>query len=351
MSRLSKSVIYLLYTGAEMIAMAEVNTPFEQPRRFSRVRWVGRATYIAIFIVTTLGAHGANGNEPNHSSPATESAKTTIDSSKTVDWTPNPSYPGMQNGKLLHKPMSTFGLEEYKTSTIIDLQASQSRLFKIKNRVTRTSISDSKIAEPVVVSENDIVMLAKAPGTATLGLWDDANNISVIQLRVKKENGSPEASLKALFEAPQTPIRAVEVGTISLEECKVTKVVDLKVSESRLFKTPHRIVRTSASNPAIADLAVPAENGVYLVGKAPGTASAFLWDDVGNMVGIELRVSEENKNSGSTPCEENVAALKTTKASHLAPFPASPSTLEVELWTGHKKDIQSPELRFPGPSN
>jgi Flp pilus assembly secretin CpaC len=332
-----------------MIAMTEVEILFEQPWRFRRVRSIARATYVAIFIVATLGTHGANGNEPNHSSPGAESAKTTSDSSKTIDWSPSASYPGIQSGKLLHKPMSALGLEEYKTSTIIDLQASQSRLFKIKHRVTRTSISDPKIAEPVVVSENDIVMLAKAPGTATLGLWDDANNISVIQLRVKKENGSPEASLKALFEAPQTPIGAVEVGTISLEECKLTKVVDLKVSESRLFKMAHRVVRTSASNPAIADLAVSAENGVYLVGKAPGTASAFLWDDEGNMVGIELRVGEENKTSGSTPCEENVAALKTTQVSHLTPFPASPSTLEVELWTGHKKDIQRPELRFPDP--
>jgi Flp pilus assembly secretin CpaC len=334
-----------------MIAMTEVKILFEQPWRLLQVSLFARATYIAIFIVATVGTHGANGNEPNHSSPVAESAKTTPDSSKTIDWSPNTSYPGMQNGKLLHQPMSTFGLEEYKTSTIIDLQASQSRLFKIKHRVTRTSISDSKIAEPVVVSENDIVMLAKAPGTATLGLWDDANNIAVIQLRVKKENGSPEASLKALFETPQTPIRAVEVGTISLEECKATKTVDLKVSEPRLFKTAHRIVRTSTSNPTIADLAVPAENGVYLVGKAPGTASAFLWDDEDNMVGIELRVSEENKTSGSTPREENVAALKTTQVSHLTPFPASQSTREVELWTGHKKDVQRPELGFPGPSN
>jgi hypothetical protein len=52
-----------LYAGAEMIALAEAKILFEQPWRLLRVSLFARATYIAIFIVTTLETLGANGNE------------------------------------------------------------------------------------------------------------------------------------------------------------------------------------------------------------------------------------------------------------------------------------------------
>jgi Flp pilus assembly secretin CpaC len=57
----------------------------------------------------------------------------------------------------------TVDLEEFKPTNSIDLKVSQSRTFKLRNKVIRTSISDPSIAEPVVVAENQLVLLGKAP--------------------------------------------------------------------------------------------------------------------------------------------------------------------------------------------
>jgi hypothetical protein len=73
-----------------------------------------------------------------------------------------------QGGTLTATPIppvvtGTVDLEEFKTTNVIELKTSQSRTFKLKNKIVRTSISDPAIAEPVVVSENQIVLLGKTP--------------------------------------------------------------------------------------------------------------------------------------------------------------------------------------------
>ncbi|MBX3138101.1 pilus assembly protein N-terminal domain-containing protein, partial [Candidatus Obscuribacterales bacterium] len=75
-------------------------------------------------------------------------------------------------------------LEEFKTTNEIDLKVSQSRTFKMRNKIVRTSISDPGIAEPVVVAENQMVLLGKAPGSATMVLWDDAGNTAAVDIVV-----------------------------------------------------------------------------------------------------------------------------------------------------------------------
>ncbi|MEI2761123.1 pilus assembly protein N-terminal domain-containing protein [Methanothrix soehngenii] len=54
----------------------------------------------------------------------------------------------------------------------------------------------------------------------------------------------------------------------------------------------HKIVRTSISDPGVAEPVV-AENQLVLLGKAPGTSTLVLWDDAGNSVSIDLRVSRD----------------------------------------------------------
>jgi Flp pilus assembly secretin CpaC len=92
----------------------------------------------------------------------------------------------------------TVDLEEFKTSNVIDLKVSQSRTFKLKNKIVRTSISDPGIAEPVVVAENQIVLLGKTAGTATLVLWDDAGNSVAIDLRVSRDYSGLQAALREI---------------------------------------------------------------------------------------------------------------------------------------------------------
>jgi Flp pilus assembly secretin CpaC len=104
----------------------------------------------------------------------------------------------------------TVDLEEFKSTNVIDLKVSQSRTFKLKNKIVRSSISDPTIAEPVVVAENQIVLLGKAPGGATLVLWDDAGNSMAIDLRVTRDFSQLQSALREVD--PRIIVKAFSVG-------------------------------------------------------------------------------------------------------------------------------------------
>ena len=104
----------------------------------------------------------------------------------------------------------TVELEEFKTTNAIDLKVAQSRTFKFKNKIVRTSISDPGIAEPVVVAENQMVLLGKAPGTCTMLLWDDAGNSISVDLRVSKDYSQLQATLREID--PRIIVKAFNVG-------------------------------------------------------------------------------------------------------------------------------------------
>ncbi|MCC7529888.1 MAG: pilus assembly protein N-terminal domain-containing protein, partial [Candidatus Melainabacteria bacterium] len=126
-----------------------------------------------------------------------------------------PDRPVVAQGDVQVTPIppvvtGTVDLEEFKSTNILDLKVSQSRTFKLKNKIVRTSISDPSIAEPVVVSENQIVLLGKAPGGATLVLWDDAGNSAAVDLRVSRDYNQLQATLREVD--PRIIVKAFSVG-------------------------------------------------------------------------------------------------------------------------------------------
>lgn len=104
----------------------------------------------------------------------------------------------------------TVDLEEFKPSNTIDLKVSQSRTFKLRNKIIRTSISDPAIAEPVVVAENQMVMLGKAPGGATLVIWDDAGNSVALDIKVSRDYSQLQAMLREID--PRIIVKPFSVG-------------------------------------------------------------------------------------------------------------------------------------------
>lgn len=101
-------------------------------------------------------------------------------------------------------------LEEFKTTNVIDLKVSQSRTFKLRNKIVRTSIADPGIAEPVVVAENQMVMLGKAPGSTTMVLWDDAGNTAAVDIVVNRDYSELQTSLREID--PRIIVKAFSVG-------------------------------------------------------------------------------------------------------------------------------------------
>lgn len=104
----------------------------------------------------------------------------------------------------------TVELEEFKSTNIIDVAVSKSRTFKLRNKVVRTSISDPGIVEPVVISENQLVLLGKSPGRATMVLWDDAGNSSAIDVRVTRDYTQLQSTLREID--PRIIVKTYSVG-------------------------------------------------------------------------------------------------------------------------------------------
>lgn len=108
----------------------------------------------------------------------------------------NPDY----TGATVIPPVvtGTVELEELKTANVIELKVSQSRTFKLKNKIVRVSISDPSIAEPILIAENQIVLLGHNSGGTTLVLWDDAGNSAAIDLRVMHDFSQLQAALREI---------------------------------------------------------------------------------------------------------------------------------------------------------
>jgi Flp pilus assembly secretin CpaC len=70
----------------------------------------------------------------------------------------------------------TIDLQEIKPTAAVDVKAGQSRVFKTKTKILRVSVSDPAIAEPIVVSEREFVLLGKAPGAVSLFLWCEGDS-------------------------------------------------------------------------------------------------------------------------------------------------------------------------------
>jgi len=101
-------------------------------------------------------------------------------------------------------------LEEFKPSNIIDLKVSQSRTFRTKNKIIRTHISAPEIAEPVIITENQFVLLGKTPGVATMLLWDDAGNSIAVDLRVGRDYSQLQSTLREID--PRIIIKTYNAG-------------------------------------------------------------------------------------------------------------------------------------------
>ena len=121
----------------------------------------------------------------------------------------------------------------------------------------------------------------------------------------------------------------------------------LRIGESKFFKLPEQIVRTSISDSTIAELKLPAENGVYLTGKSPGKTSVFIWDTHGNIIGADVQVNKANDKSSKTPTEQNPQNSATAAQKPIEDEIAQKEGQEIESWIGARKFVLSPDVCLP----
>jgi len=166
---------------------------------------------------TAMAIHSASPIEPVVAAPVASGAVSGTSKQVAAQYAPDQvvAQAADQSTYVSAQPIppvvtGTVELEEFKTTNAIDLKVSQSRTFKFKNKIVRTSISDPGIAEPVVVSENQMVLLGKAPGTCTMLLWDDAGNSISVDLRVSRDYTQLQTTLREID--PRIIVKAFSVG-------------------------------------------------------------------------------------------------------------------------------------------
>lgn len=88
-----------------------------------------------------------------------------------------------ENQKLKY---SSLKLREHKTDRLLNLTVSKSRTFLFPSKIKRVFTADPGIAEPIVIAEDQMVFLGKAPGKTDMFIWDINGRSSSIEINVRK---------------------------------------------------------------------------------------------------------------------------------------------------------------------
>jgi len=109
-----------------------------------------------------------------------------------------------------------------------------------------------------------------------------------------------------LTTAQGKPGATVSSKQVRLEEFEKKYILDLSVSQARLFRTKNNIVRTAVADSEIAEPVVVCETDLYIRGKKPGVTTLILWNELGATLLMEVRVE-------NTPdfLSSNLTAAKT----------------------------------------
>ncbi|MBX3150157.1 pilus assembly protein N-terminal domain-containing protein [Candidatus Obscuribacterales bacterium] len=109
-----------------------------------------------------------------------------------------------------------------------------------------------------------------------------------------------------LIGAQEEPRATVSSKAVRLQEFEKKYILDLSVSQARLFRTKNNIVRTAIADPNIAEPVVVCETDLYIRGRKPGVTTLILWNELGATLLMEVRVE-------NTPdfLSSNLTAAKT----------------------------------------
>jgi Flp pilus assembly secretin CpaC len=242
------------------------------------------------------------------------------------------------------------GYKTKEATRTIDLCTSQSRTFRTRQNLAKLTTSDPAIAEPIAISNNEFVLLGKAPGKTTFEVEGASGNALAVTLKVNKPHNKLISSILAISgifakksdNNDRAPLPPVIVDEIELCEQIPTETITLKPYQPKFFNTSDSLVRTSIADPGHVDQVLLSATQTALVGKNPGRTTAFLWDNAGNLGAINLLVTGDQppKQSGlQSGSKAQPSPISNTNDSSILSQTSSKSSCEI--WTGSRKDVVS----------
>ncbi len=141
------------------------------------------------------------------------------------------------------------------TQRLITLATGNSALVTVPGGLRRVSIAEPETADAVVVSESEVVVNGKAPGTTSLLVWDSSGRLSIYTVRITADAATLDAEFKRLF--PNEDISVSAVGT--------NVVLSGEVSDSRTHGQAVLLAQTLGEDVNVIDyLGTPDQGQVLL---------------------------------------------------------------------------------------
>lgn len=77
----------------------------------------------------------------------------------------------IQATKIPQAQATEVEIKELKASIAVDVLASRSKVFKTKQKINRVAVSDPAVADVVLMTENQFVVIGKNPGAISVTIW------------------------------------------------------------------------------------------------------------------------------------------------------------------------------------
>lgn len=122
-----------------------------------------------------------------------------------------------------HAVTTQLNLQEEQISRVLELNLLQQRFFKTKDALTRVVVADLSVAEPHLVSPNEIALVGRSSGTTTLFLWNDHGDREGIEVRVTADakpssNSEPTKTSKTSWQISSKNLNVqAQKGKLSLQ--------------------------------------------------------------------------------------------------------------------------------------
>lgn len=224
-------------------------------------------------------------------------------------------------------------IETCKTDDSIQLNSSESRTFRVSQALTAWTESDPDIAEPVVVSEHEFVLIGKKEGKSTVGFTDEWGRHVGLEVIVSRSNEPKNSS--DLPQKTNTNVLSANgqesVGSIVQGGAQM---VNLESNQALELKTNSSLTRTLVSNPAVAEIR-PTQAGFIVWAKRKGNATAYLWDDSGTLAELNLIVEDDQSATKTSPAGDKQVSLPEHK-NFSNPING---TRRVECWSLDQKQV------------
>ncbi len=150
----------------------------------------------------------------------------------------------------------------------ITVTVNQSRVMRLEQKAKRVSVTQSEIAEVVVVAPNQILLNGKTIGTTSLVVWDERGAITNFNLIVVADIGSLQRQLKTLFPEEKIDVSASGASIVLKGEVSNEVIYDKVLEVTQTYLPPAQAAAVAA--PAGPSVSITSPSPVL-----PPTGTAF----------------------------------------------------------------------------